>query len=54
MARLEITDALRAAVKVALDEDYLEGAVETVFETYPDATRDEAVDAVEEIETERA
>ena len=50
MAKLEITDALRVAVLVALKDDYFEGAVETVFKAYPDATRDEVVDVVQEIE----
>jgi hypothetical protein len=39
-------------VKAALDIDDFEGAVETVFGFRPQATRDEAVDAVEAVRTD--
>ena len=50
---LDLTDMQRDEIELCLEDDYYEGAVELVLEAFPDCTRDEAVDIVEEIDRER-
>jgi len=49
----ELTPSQEQRVIDALDMGDVEGAIETVFELFPRATRDEAVDLVDAIEINR-
>jgi hypothetical protein len=48
--KLLITERTQEAVILALEANYFEGAVEAVFAEHPDATRNDVVDAVVNIE----
>jgi hypothetical protein len=48
--KLSLSEKTVAAVRSALAIDYFEGAVEAVFEEHPEATRDDVVDTIEELE----
>lgn len=53
MDQTKLSEKTLQAVRAALSDGYYEGAVEAVFEQFPEATRDEVVDVVEKMATQQ-